>query len=121
MRFLLRWLSNVVALFVAAAVIPVMDYGDAGTLVVAALVFALANVFLKPLVILLTLPAVILSLGLAIFFVNALMLWLTDRIVGGFEVGGFWSLMGGTLVVSLVNLALSGLRHPERRPRPRPA
>lgn len=63
-------------------------------------------------VILLTLPAVILSFGLALLVISALMLWLTSRLVAGFAVGGFWSTLGGALIVWLVNAAL---RHWQRR------
>jgi putative membrane protein len=61
---------------------------------------------------------VILSLGIGLFFVNMLMLWLTDEIVPSFEVGGFWSIVGGTLIVWLVNTLLSGLQHRERHGHP---
>ena len=61
---------------------------------------------MRPAIILLTLPAVILSLGLALLAINALMLWLTSRIVDGFTVGGFWSTLGGALIVWIVNAAL---------------
>jgi putative membrane protein len=109
-RFLFGWLSNVVALFVAAALIPGIGYGDSWwTLLLAGLVFALVNIFVRPLVILFTLPFVLLTLGIALFFINLFMLWLTGVIVDDFETGGFWSLVGGTLIVWLVNLVLEGL------------
>jgi putative membrane protein len=57
-------------------------------------------------VIVMTLPAVILSLGIALLLVNALMLWVTSKLVTGFHVGGFWSTVGGALVMWVVNLAL---------------
>ncbi len=112
------WLSNVVALFAAAWIVPAVTYGDSWwTLVLAALVFALVNAVIRPLVILLALPAVVLSLGVALFFVNMLMLWLTDEIVGDFEAGGFWSIVAATLIVWAVNVLLSSLLEPERRER----
>jgi len=117
-RLLSSWLSNIVALFAAAWIIPGIGYGDDWwTLLIAALVFALANAIVRPLVIILALPAVVLSLGIGLFFVNMLMLWLTDEIVPSFEVGGFWSVVGGTLIVWLVNALLSGLQQRERRER----
>ena len=113
---LYAWLSNIVALFAAAWIIPGIGYGsDWWTLVLAALVFALVNAVVRPLVVLLALPAVVLSLGIGLFFVNMLMLWLTDEIVPSFEVGGFWSVVGGTVIVWLVNALLSGLRQREHR------
>jgi putative membrane protein len=114
-RLLLGWLSNVVALFVAAWLIPGIGYGDeAWALVLAGLVLALVNAVVRPIVVILTLPAVIVTLGLALLLVNALMLWLTDVIVPDFESGGFWSTLGGALVVWVVNLLLHGILDPER-------
>jgi putative membrane protein len=112
-RFLFGWLSNVVALFVAALVIPGIDYGDDfWVLIVAGLVFALVNLVVRPLVILLALPAVLLTLGLALLLVNTFMLYLTDWIVPDFETGSFWSTLGGALIVWLVNLVLSAVLKP---------
>jgi putative membrane protein len=106
-RLLIAWLSNCVALLVAAAVIPAIGYGkDAGTLLLAGLILGVVNFVIRPAIILLTLPAVILSLGLMLLVINALMLWLTSKIVDGFTVGGFWSTVGGALIVWIVNAAL---------------
>jgi putative membrane protein len=120
-RLLLAWLSNCLALLIAAALIPAISYGgDLGTLLLAGLILGLVNFVIRPAVILLTLPAVILSLGLALMAINALMLWLTSRLVSGFSVGGFWSTIGGALIVWVVNAALraSG-RRPSGWPRSR--
>jgi putative membrane protein len=121
-RFLMElvwsWLSNIVALSVAAAIFSGVDYaGEFWILVLAGLVFGLVNAFVRPLVIFLALPAVILSLGLALLLVNALMLWLTDLIVARFEVSGFWTAVGAAVIVWLVNWALSALLRPDRRGR----
>ena len=106
-RFLTAWLSNIVALFVAALVVPGIDYGDDfWVLVVAGLVFALVNLVIRPLVVLLALPAILLTLGLALLLVNTFMLYLTDWIVPDFETGSFWSTLGGAVIVWLVNLAI---------------
>jgi putative membrane protein len=117
-ELLWSWLSNIVALFVAAAIFSGIDYeGDFWILVLAGLVFGLVNALVRPLVILLALPAVILTLGFALLLVNALMLWLTDVIVGPFEVSGFWTAVGAAIIVWLVNWALAALLRPERRRR----
>ncbi len=106
-RLTITWLSNCLALLVAAAVIGPIGYGhDAGTLLLAGAILGVVNFVVRPAIILLTLPAVILSLGLMLLVINALMLWLTSRIVSGFTVGGFWSTLGGALIVWLVNAAL---------------
>jgi putative membrane protein len=106
-RILIAWVFNCVALLVAAAVIGPIGYGeDAGTLLLAGLILGFVNFVVRPAIVLLTLPAVILSLGLMLLVINALMLWLTSRIVDGFTVGGFWSTVGGAAIVWLVNAAL---------------
>jgi putative membrane protein len=106
-HLLIAWLSNCAALLVAAAVIPAIGYDkDLGTLLLAGLILGAVNFVVRPAIIFLTLPAVILSLGLFLLAINALMLWLTSRIVDGFTVGGFWSTLGGALIVWLVNAAL---------------
>jgi putative membrane protein len=113
-RFAYRWAASIVALLAAAAIFSGIDYEGFWTLVVAALVFSLVNAIVRPLVILLALPAVILSLGIALLFVNALMLWLTDVIVPSFEVSGFWTAVGGAAIIWLANLALDGVLKPDR-------
>ena len=115
-RLVIVWLSNCLALLVAAAVIPAIGYGDDfGTLLLAGLILGIVNFIVRPWIILFTLPAVILSLGLALLAINALMLWLTSKIVDQFTVGGFWSTIGGALIVWVVNAALKRL---QRRPQP---
>lgn len=114
LRLTFAWLSNVVALFVAAWIIPSIDYGDDfWVLFIAALVFTVVNVFVRPFVILLALPAVILTLGLALILINTLMLYLTDWIVPSFETGSFWATLGGAVIVSIVNLILNLVLKPD--------
>ncbi|MGH3039910.1 MAG: phage holin family protein [Gaiellaceae bacterium] len=126
MRLLFAWLSNIVALFVAAWVVSGVDYGDDfWVLFIAALVFTTVNWLVRPFVILLALPALILTLGLGLVLVNTFMLYLTDWIVPSFETGSFWSTLLAAIIVSLVNLILSLVLKPEERvysrpPEPRP-
>ena len=121
LRLLFAWLSNIVALFVAAWIVSGVDYGDDfWVLFIAALVFTTVNWLVKPLVIILALPALILTLGLALVLVNTLMLYLTDWIVPSFETGSFWSTLLAAIIVSLVNLILSLVLKPEERLQPRP-
>jgi putative membrane protein len=119
LRLVFAWLANVVALFVAAWIISPIDYGDDfWVLFIAALVFTIVNVFIRPLVILLALPAVILTLGLALILINTFMLYLTDWIVPSFETGSFWATLGGALIVSIVNLILNLVLKPDERLQP---
>jgi putative membrane protein len=114
--FLLSWASNVLALWIASLVFDGITYdGRFWILVLAGLVFGLVNLVVRPLVILLALPAVILTLGIALLFVNALMLFLTDKIVPPFEVDGFWTLVGGTVIVWAVNMVANHVVEPEER------
>jgi putative membrane protein len=101
------WLCNCAGLLAAAVVVPAIGYGnDVGALLLAGAILGLASFALRPLVILLTLPAIVLSLGVALLFVNALMLWVTSIVVPDFHVGGFWSTCAGALVVWIVNRIL---------------
>jgi putative membrane protein len=105
-------------------VVPAIGYQhDWGALLLAAAILGLVNFALRPLVVLLALPAVVLSLGLALLLVNALMLRLTSALVPQLHVGGFLSTVAGAAVVSLVNLALRPWRarhgRPQRRARAR--
>jgi putative membrane protein len=103
-----RWAFNVGALFVAAVILDGVSYGDkAWVLIVAGLVFGIVNTFVKPIVTLLALPLIVLTLGLAYFGVNMLMLYMTHWIVDDFEVGGFWSVVAATIIVWLVNTILT--------------
>ena len=100
-------MTNCLGLLLASAIIGPISYGEElGTLLLAGLVLGIVNFLVRPLVILLTLPAVILTLGIFLLLINALMLWLTSKIVSGFHVGGFWSTVGGALILWLVNMAL---------------
>lgn len=110
MRLAVSWLSNVLAIYVASLVFDGIFYDSKlWVLLVAGLVFGLVNALVRPIVILLTLPAVILTLGLALFLINALMLWLTDLIVPPFEAQGFWTLIGGAFIIWAVNMIVHGL------------
>jgi putative membrane protein len=115
-RLLVSWASNVLALWVASVILDGISYDDrVWILVLAGLVFALVNMVVRPLVILLALPAVILTLGIALLFVNALMLYLTDKIVRAFEVDGFWTTVGGAVIVWAVNMVVNAVLEPNRR------
>lgn len=105
-RLAISWLTNAVVLGVVAVVLHQVTVTDAGALLAAAAVFGVLNTLLKPLLRLITLPLALLSFGIAWFFVSLLMLVLTDDIVGGFQIHGFWTLVEATLIVWLVNLVL---------------
>jgi putative membrane protein len=117
-RFVIQWFFNFVALWVAAALLGGIDYDGIGVLIVASLVFSLVNIFIRPLVIFFTLPLVIVTLGLALFFVNLFMFYLTSWIVDDFTIDGFgWAILA-TIIVWAVNTVLEAMfERDERRHR----
>ena len=111
----LRYAGNLAALWVASQVFDKMSYGDSfGTLALAALVFTIVNAIVKPVLTVLSIPLIIVTFGIAYFFVNVLMLVLTDAVVDKFEAGPFWTVVGATVVIWLVNLVISAARHDVR-------
>jgi putative membrane protein len=106
--FLLRYAGNLAALWVASEIFDEMTYGDDfWVLALAALVFTIVNWIVKPILAILSIPLIIVTFGIAYFFVNVLMLVLTGAVVDEFDVGGFWTVVGATIVVWLVNLVIS--------------
>ena len=106
---LIAWAVNTAALAVADWIFDGFEIDGTGTLVLAGAIFAIINSILKPVVTLITLPFIILTLGILYFFINMGVLWLTQAIVSGFDISGFWTYVGATAVVGLVNWALGGL------------
>ena len=110
------WASNLLAIWVTSLIFDGVTYEDKfWVLAVAALVFLLANAIIRPIVILLTLPAVILTLGILLLFINAFMLWITDKLVPPFEVNGFWTYIGAAIIIWLVNMVVHAVFRPEQR------
>ena len=115
-RFLVTVGCNIVALFIASVFIDGVDYGDSfWTLVVAGVVFGLVNLLVKPIVTFFSLPLIILTLGIAMFLVNLLMLYITSWIVGPFSFASFWDAVFATIIVWFVNMLLSGFRRTAER------
>jgi putative membrane protein len=96
-----------VAVFLAVATVPGLQVESASAGVAAVLVLTILNLLLRPILFILTLPLIVLSLGLFLVVLNALLLELTAYLVKGFTVSGFWSAVGGALVISLVSLILN--------------
>jgi len=107
MEILLRYAGNLAALWVASEIFDEMTYGDSfAVLAIAALVFTIVNWIVKPILAILSIPIIIITFGIAYFAVNMLMLVLTDWVVGDFEVGSFWTVVGATIVVWFVNVVI---------------
>jgi len=109
MRLVLTWFINAAALFAVPYLMHSVDVTSIGAALIAALVLGLVNTLIRPLLLLLTLPVTVLSLGLFIFIVNGFMFWLVAQFVSGFHVDSFWSAVGGALLYSVISWALSAL------------
>ncbi len=103
----LRWVVTAFALWLTSLLIRGIEIHGVGAVFIAALVLGILNAFLRPLVLFLTFPINLLSLGLFTFVINGFMLWLTSQVVRGFAVHGFWSAVIGALLLSLISFALN--------------
>ena len=109
MRLLLAWLINTAALFAVPYLLRTVYVQDIGAALIAALLLGLVNTLIRPILVVLTLPVTVITLGLFIFIINGLMFWLVANLVGGFAVAGFWSAVGGALIYSAISWGLSAL------------
>jgi len=110
-KFLLRWIINAIAIFLAIKFVPGIHLESLFSIIWLALIFGLANAFLRPLLKLLTCPLIILTLGLFTLLINAFLFWLTGQIGHLFGImltfDGFWPIFLGALVISIVSILLS--------------
>jgi len=109
MGFIIKVLITAVAAYAAAWLLPGVAINDAKTAIIVALVLALLNTFIKPILVILTIPVTIITLGLFLLVINILIIKWTDSLVGGFTVDGWLSALLFSLIVSLVTWMLSGL------------
>jgi putative membrane protein len=119
-RFILHWLVTAIALGAAAHVVPGITVSSWTVLVVAALVLGFVNAVVRPLLVVLTLPLTILTLGLFYLVVNGAAFGIAAALVPGFEVRSLGSAVGGALVVGVVSAALTWLMRKAHEPPPRP-
>lgn len=125
MKFLLRWAVITISLWVAVQIVPGLEHtGTALSLIGIALIFGLINAFVRPLLVLLTCPLIVVTLGLFVLIVNTIMLSLTIWLSRLFDLGlvssGFWATFFGALVISVVSGVISVLLrddYEERRAR----
>jgi putative membrane protein len=109
MRLLITWIINAVALLAVPYLMSSITVDSIGTALIAALVLGLVNTLIRPVLVLLTLPVTFLTLGLFIFVINGLLFWATAQMIGGFQVAGFWSAVGGAILYSIISWILSSL------------
>lgn len=115
MRLLLVWILNAMALLAVAYLYPGVQVQDWKAAAVAALVLGLVNTLVKPVLVILTLPVTILTLGLFLLVLNALLFWAVASMVSGFHVNGFWAAVLGALLYSVIGWLLSFLIPEKRR------
>ena len=110
MTLLVRFIGNVAAIWVATELLDGVSYGgEWERLLLAALVLTVANWLVKPVLTLLALPVIVLTLGIALFFVSLAMLLLTDALVDGFRIDGFWGAVAATIIVWAVNAVVQAI------------
>ena len=114
MRLLLIWLINALALLALPYVFPWVKVDSFGAALIAALVLGLINALIRPLLVLLTLPVTIVTLGLFIFVINGLLFWFVGSFIQGFRVDGFWAGVFGAIVFSIISWLLSALLVPKK-------
>jgi putative membrane protein len=108
-RLLILWGINVLALIVVDWMFSSVTIGRWGSLLFAGLILTVGNAIIKPILAILTLPLIIVTFGLAYFAINVLMLALAEWLTPDFSIDGFWTYIGATIVVWLVNLVVGWL------------
>jgi len=108
-NLLVRWSVLALGVALAAKIIPGISYKDGATLFWVVLLLSFFNAILKPLLVLFTLPFILLTLGIGMLVINALLFLWVGRLVEGFHVADFWSALWGALIVSITNIVLNGL------------
>ena len=107
MQLIVRWVVLALGVMLATKIVPGIKCDDGTTLVVVVLLLSFFNAILKPLLVLFTLPFILVTMGLGVILINAVLFLLVGEMVNGFVVDGFWSALGGSLVVTITNLAVS--------------
>ena len=117
-NLLLRCLVLALGVTLSTRIVPGISYDSGTTLAVVVLVLTFFNAVLKPLLLLFTLPFIILSLGVGIWIINAILFYLAGRMVDGFHVAGFGAALWGSLIVSVTNLVMNRLLATPKPPAP---
>lgn len=121
-QLLVRWLVLALGVVLATRLVNGISYDSGATLLVVVLLLSFFNAILKPLLLLFTLPFILLTMGLGVILINALLFLWVGKLVEGFYVASFWVAVKGAVVVSLTNLVVSAfVRSPKREPRNPPA
>lgn len=107
--FFLRVAIVALGLWIAAEIFSGLNFNSGTTLLIAALLLGIVNAIVRPIAVILTLPLTLLTLGLFLLVINAAMLGLVAALLSGFQISGFWTALGASIVVSVTSWAASGL------------
>ncbi len=112
-RLLIGWILNAIALLAVAYLMPTIQVASVGTALIAALVLGLVNTLVRPILIILTLPVTLLTLGLFLLVINGLLFWAVGSLLEGFTVASFWSGFFGAILYSLISWLLAAILKPK--------
>lgn len=115
MNWIIRLLLNGLAVVLAAYLLPGVSVENYGTALLVALILAVVNVIVKPILVVLTIPITILTLGLFLLVINAALILFVDNLVSGFHVSGFWWALLFSLILSIFNSLFNDLAGRDRR------
>lgn len=113
----LRWMLNIVILILIAEVVPGINFTGLWAAIMTSIVLGFLNAIIRPLLIILTLPVNILTLGLFTFVINGLMFWLASTIVKGFDIQNFGAAFFGALIYTIITMAISMLEENKKKPK----
>lgn len=106
-RLIIRWVLFALALLFTAWIVPGISFANFQTALLAAFVMGLVNIFIRPIILIFTLPLNLLTLGLFTFVINAFMLWLVAKIVVGFTITGFLAALLGSILLSVISIFIN--------------
>jgi putative membrane protein len=106
-KFIASWVINTLAVAIASCIVPHIRYDRFRDLIIASLLLGILNAFLKPFLMFIALPLLVFTLGLFMFVINALLLFLVGSILKGFHVDTFWAAFWGALIISIVSVVLN--------------
>jgi len=106
-HFVFRWIATTVAVMVAAKTISGIRYDTTGSLIAAALLLGILNAFVRPFLLILSAPLILVTLGFFVLVINSLMLMAVPNVVSGFHVDSFWSAFWGAIIISIISWLLS--------------
>jgi putative membrane protein len=108
-HFFMRWLITTIAVLFVAQLLPGIEVTSALGLILAALILGILNAFLKPLMVILTLPITVFTFGLFLFVINGILLYLTAMIVHGFDIANIWVAIIASILISIISTLISWL------------